>query len=147
MNSFLDEKLYASKTDPDAVVEAAKAEGKEKAGNVISRPTHYMAAGGTLEGMKRNSALVTGVSRILQRAKNIGEDKQKMNIFPVEGVFRKLKPDSLVQLSKALLDENDTKVRFTEQQLLERGFDVDTIITYNKYRQMMDDVWNYEYVS
>lgn len=144
VQDFLNEKLYPDRTDPDTVLAAAKQETPETRGNVLSRPTQNFAAGGTLEGMKRNSALVTGVSRIMQRAKNIGEDKQKMQVFPVEGAFRKVKSEQLVKLTEALLDENINKTRFSTEDLAARGLGVDALLAYDKYRTMMDDAFEYQ---
>jgi hypothetical protein len=144
VQNFLNEKLYPDRTDPDTVLAAAKQETPETRGNVLSRPTQNFAAGGTLEGMKRNSALVTGVSRIMQRAKNIGEDKQKMQVFPVEGAFRKVKSEQLVKLTEALLDENINKTRFSTEDLAARGLGVDALLAYDKYRTMMDDAFEYQ---
>ncbi len=144
VQNFLNEKLYPSRTDPDTVLAAAKQETPETRGNVLSRPTQNFAAGGTLEGMKRNSVLVTGVSRIMQRAKNIGEDRQKMQVFPVEGAFRRVKSEQLIKLTNALLDENINKARFSAEELVSRGLGADALIAYNKYRTMMDDVFEYQ---
>lgn len=130
IEGIIKSKLYAPEVKPEAVIESALAEGKDGSGSV------NFSAGGTLEGAKRNSALITGGVRIVQRFKNIAEDMIRTNVFPVERSFRKLKAIEVQDLAKVFKQEMFARQEFTAQELASIGLNENQLVAYTTMRDM-----------
>lgn len=135
LKDILDTKLYAETVSGDDVVKAALAEGPEKPANALTRATTNLGAGGTMEAAKRNSTAVLGASRIIQRAKNIAEDKVRTVVFPVENHLRQAKK-SIEHLASFLKREQVGKALLGEKALADEGADLKAIAAYSQLRNM-----------
>lgn len=125
-------KIYQEPTDPALVREAALAEGKD------GRGFNNFEAGATLAAEKRGSALIKGVSRIVQRAKNIAEDNIRTHVFPVEKALRGLDKESISQLAKVMKEEMFLGQQFDMKDLADLGLSEKQMRAYNNVREMYD---------
>ena len=132
VDDLLKTKLYQETTDPTTVVKDALAEGKDGSGSIL------MSAGGTLEGAKRNSALIKGGVRIVQRLKNIAEDKIRTSVFPVESRLRKLSSAELQDLAKVMKSEMFDNAAIPMDRLAEI-FSEKQLAAYSEMRRMFKD--------
>lgn len=132
VDDLLKTKLYQETTDPKGVVEKALAEGKDGSGSIL------MSAGGTLEGAKRNSELIKGGVRIVQRLKNIAEDKIRTSVFPVESRLRKLSSAELQDLAKVMKSEMFDNAAVPMDRLAEI-FSEKQLAAYSEIRRMFKD--------
>lgn len=128
----LQTKLYAPEVKAQDVIQEALQSGKDSGG------TTNFSAGGTLEAMKRNSPLIRGITRIIQRFLNIADDKIRMNVIPVEKAFRGLKPGEVIDLSKVFIKEMFAKEEFTPKELASIGLSDKQLIAYNQMRNMFE---------
>ena len=136
-------KLYQEAVSGETVIAAAKQHGKDATGSVVSKPTTYWAAGATLEAYKRNSPLVLGGSRIIQRAKTIAEDHVRTNIFPVENSLRKTKAEDLKSLAQFMKGEQLQRTRKGVETLIKEGSSPEAALAYEKLRKMQDKTGTY----
>jgi hypothetical protein len=132
VDDILGTKLYQEATDPKSVIKDALAEGKDGSGSIL------LSAGGTLEGAKRNSALIKGGVRIVQRLKNIAEDKIRTSVFPVEKRLRKLSSTELQDLSKVMKSEMFDGTPVPMERLAEI-FSEKQLAAYSEMRRMFKD--------
>jgi len=100
------------------IATAAMAEGADGKG------INTLEAGGSLAGAKRNSALITGVSRIVQHYKNVSEDGIRSSVFPTETRLRALSGNELVQLGKVMKAEMFAKAQLSPTELADLGLSV-----------------------
>ena len=132
IEEVLNTKLYAPEVKAADVISQALAAGKDSSGSV------NFSAGGTLEGMKRNSPLVTGGVRIVQRWLNIADDKIRTNVIPVEKAFRGLKPNEVIDLGKVFIKEMFAKEEFSSAELASIGLSDKQLIAYNQMRNIFE---------
>lgn len=135
VDDILGTKLYQEATDPKTIVKDALYEGKDGSGSIL------LSAGGTLEGAKRNSALIKGGVRIVQRLKNIAEDKIRTSVFPVEKRLRKLSSTELQDLSKVMKSEMFDGTPVPMERLAEI-FSEKQLAAYSEMRRMFKDALN-----
>ncbi len=133
LEESIGQKIYQEPTDPKLVVAAALNEGKD------GRGFNNFEAGATLAAEKRGSALIKGVSRIVQRAKNIAEDSIRTHVFPVEKSLRDLKIDEIGQLAKVMKKEMFIDQKFSMDELAELGLSEKQMRAYNNVRTMFDE--------
>lgn len=133
IDEILGTKFYAPSPEPDDVIARALADGKDVKNSSIN-----FSAGATLEAMKRNSPLVQGVSRIVQRNKNIAEANIKETVFPVEEAFRKLNPTEVQDVAAILKAEMFENTKFSVADLAAKGVNEKQLIAYQKIRDMFD---------
>jgi len=94
--------------------------------------------------MKRNSPLVLGASRIIQKAQNMTDLAIRQFVMPAETALRKLSRDELTSLSKVFLGELDLKQRFSPEELQAMGYNTKQLIAYNDLRRMFTETLKQE---
>lgn len=143
LEKLFDTKLFQEATTYEQIKSAADTMPPEPAGNVLSRGTTYFGAGGSLEALKRNNPIVLGVSRIVQRAKNIAENHVRDNVFPVESSLRQVKRADIPHLAEFMKQEQLTKTRLGVEELIARGATLEEAQAYRAIRDMSDGTYKY----
>ena len=133
LEESIGQKLFQESTNPENVVAAALNEGKD------GRGFNNLEAGATLAAEKRGSALIKGVSRIVQRAKNIAENNVRTHVFPVEKSLRGLSLEGIEQLAKVMKQEMFLGQQFDMNELASLGLSEKQMIAYNNIRSMFDE--------
>jgi hypothetical protein len=123
-------KLFADAPTPEGVIQEALSHGKD------SKGVNVMEAGSSLTAVKRNSPLILGGSRIIQRAKNIAEDAIRSSVFPTEKRLRALTQDEIVQLSKVMKAEMFNKRELSTTELAGLGLSTKQLLAYEATRDM-----------
>lgn len=133
LEDSIGQKLFQEPTAPEDVVALALNEGKD------GRGINNLEAGATLAAEKRGSALIKGVSRIVQRAKNIAENNIRTHVFPVEKSLRGLKLEGIEQLAKVMKEEMFLGQQFDMKELADLGLSEKQMLAYNNVRTMFDE--------
>lgn len=95
-----------------------------------------LAAGATLEALKRRSPLIQGVSRVVQHAKAVADSAIRDSVFPFEDAARRLSKEEITQLATVLQKEMFARRQLTAQQLADVGLSERQLVTYTKLRDM-----------
>lgn len=126
-----DKDLVPDNPDPNKVVADALEEGKD------SKQWNLTESGATLAAMKRKSALVQGVSRIVQNATKKAELLERKNVHPTERAFRDLSKGEITSLAQIMKMEMLQGKRFDADAL--QHLTVKQQEAYAHMRHMFDD--------
>jgi hypothetical protein len=122
-------------TPSDIVNRALQEGGDTSAWNA----TKYTASGGSLEALTRKSALVQGVSEIVQNAKKRSDLLKQKTIVPLEKLFRSLSTNEVVNMAELVKDEMFNGKQFTTEMLEQAGFNEKQLKAYADFRKLRED--------
>lgn len=125
--------MFTPKPNPEQVVAAALAEGKDGKG------FNLMESGSTLAAAKRQSALIQGVSQIVQHEVNKADLDIRTSVFPAEKALRSLPRKELEPLMKVFLSEARNEIKYTAQELADIGLSIKQQAAYNDIRTMFKE--------
>lgn len=136
LSNIIGKNLIPNDPLPADILSKALSEGKDTDAFNWTKNT---ASGASLEGMTRKSALVQGVSRIVQNALKRADLYIQKTVFPVEKMFRQMSTAKIDTLHKVFKEELFNEQRLTVEQLHERGLDEKQMQAYTAVRQMFDN--------
>lgn len=125
--------MFTPKPNPEQVVAAALAEGKD------GRGFNLMESGSSLAAAKRQSALIQGVSQIVQHEVNKADLDIRTSVFPAEKALRSLPRKELEPLMKVFLSEARNEIKYSAQELADMGLSIKQLAAYNDIRTMFKE--------
>lgn len=125
--------MFTPKPNPEQVVAAALAEGKD------GRGFNLMESGSSLAAAKRQSALIQGVSQIVQHEVNKADLDIRTSVFPAEKALRSLPRKELEPLMKVFLSEARNEIKYSAQELADMGLSIKQQAAYNDIRTMFKE--------
>lgn len=138
IEKLLGTKMFTEKPSAEAVTQAALSEGKDGKG------FNLLESGSSLAAAKRNSALIQGVSRIMQHEVNKADLDIREHVLPTEKALRKLARKELEPLMKVFLSEARTKTKYSAEQLAGFGLSVEQLAAYSEVRRMLTETLRIE---
>lgn len=121
-------------SDPsyESIKEIVLQEGHQKGAN------RYLGAGGTIEAVKRHSALIDGVRNIVQNWNKRAELTVRKEIMPVEETLRKLKGEDFTDLLDAMKIARENRINLSLEDLANAGYSEKVLNGYKALRELQD---------
>lgn len=133
IENIIKQKLTSPAVTGEQVIQEALASGKDGKG------WDRMEAGASITAAKRNSPLIQGVSRIIQRASNLADSHIRDFVFPTEKKLRGLSSEEIVQLAKIMKEEELQNKKLSTTQLADLGLSEKQLLAYEAVREMHKD--------
>lgn len=133
IENIIKQKLTSPAVTGEQVIQEALASGKD------SKGWDRAEAGSSLAAAKRNSPLIQGVSRIIQRASNLADSHIRDFVFPTEKKLRGLSSQEIVQLAKIMKEEELQNKKLSTTQLADLGLSEKQLLAYEAVREMHKD--------